>query len=1272
MESFKRRWWTALVTVAATTIIVGAALSGLFQLAVISVPEYRAQLESWVTRAAGRPVQIGGVSLGWRGLNPRLDLSGITLYSDDESEQLSVERLRLGISLWRALGGHLLPTRMEINGLRVSARVDERGRLHIAGLNPGDDPSRMAWFKSRWLEGLRRFELLKLSNCAVYLHADALGAAPLALQVDGLEWMPTANGFTTGGKLTLPAEFGGTVALQAQIDGELAEMNTWRGTFSLTAQDLRPQAWLGSWLQPGTQLASAGLEARLSGRIDSGHLASARIGVDADALVLARTQVLSSAARAQLVADYRRRPQGFELDVGSLRFDETEALHARLHSQRDADARSLALDADTIDLGVLAPWLDVWRIAPAWLDALAGARGRVQALVLRARLPQAADALPQYSLTARLDGVGLQSADYALDGLKGALSADENGGQLMLDDAPLDLALGKVFSAPLRLDGVRGALAWRRLVDGWRLLGEQLEWNYAGAVGSGRLALTLPSAQGASPLLDLDARFTAPDVTVAKAWMPTHWHPHLKQWLDRAIVAGRVADARLQINGPLADFPFHKRPTGHWQLDLDAADATLAFLPDWPSIEAIAAHLTFTGNELSITASGGELLGNPIDHAQVRFADFNDHRFTVEARSHGDLANYYRFLRGSPLRTRLRGLLDHTQGWGPAELDLKLDIPLIKGEWPKVAGAVTLDDASLRYARIEPAISAIRGTVDFTEHGAEARAVGGQFGETELALRIDPQADTHGVIRGSFAVDPHSDARGAAQFLPGFLRAAVQGASRWSFELPLVDDAASLLLWSALEGTTVSLPAPLGKTADEALTTRLRIGATDPQSTWVAINYGDRLDANLRVTTQVDAPADAPAVVDGLSVRLGGEQAPLAVSGVRQLDGRLPTLDLAAWGALLGGGAGQGVAFDRMVIDADELRWGALVTGRTQVDWRPQADGWLTTLSGDGGQGELHWQQEEKRLSANLRRLRLLALPGAQIAGRPVAAGAEIPIDPAQLPALDLRCDDFVLGDEPMGALTLDASRITDGLSVQALDLSGGAYDARLNGNWTRQAGRSTADFEFSLDTSQIERLLPAFGYAPSLSAEQTRLSGALHWKPAAKGLRWEMAGGRIDVLARNGQLRAVKPGASRVLGLLNFYALPRRLFLDFDDVVDKGLGFDQIGGHFELADGLAHTPDLDIRGPSLRLEIRGDVNLATRAYDQHVTVYPGLSGGVTLGAVLLGGPAVGALVLLAQELLQKPLDQVTQFSYRITGPWDNPEVVRDPASGAGGAAGTH
>ena len=202
MERVKRRWWTWAVSLIAGTVIAGAALSGAFQLAVLAVPSYREDLAAWVGDVTGRPVQIGGISLSWRGLTPRFDLSGITLYSDDGREELRVERLRLGFALRRLLRGEWVPTRLELSGLRVSLRMDADGGLHIAGFDPAEVTS--ADRRDRWLEGLERFERVVLENCELRVQHTALGASPLTLRLASADLATSADGIALSANLRLP------------------------------------------------------------------------------------------------------------------------------------------------------------------------------------------------------------------------------------------------------------------------------------------------------------------------------------------------------------------------------------------------------------------------------------------------------------------------------------------------------------------------------------------------------------------------------------------------------------------------------------------------------------------------------------------------------------------------------------------------------------------------------------------------------------------------------------------------------------------------------------------------------------------------------------------------------------------------------------------------------------------------------------------------------------------------------------------------------------
>ncbi|SFF63809.1 TIGR02099 family protein [Fontimonas thermophila] len=1258
MERVKRRWWTWGVSLIALVVIAGAVLSGAFQLAVLTVPSYREQLADWVSGVAGRPVQIGGISLAWRGLAPRLELNDITLYSTDGSEELRLERLSLGIGLRRLLAGEFLPSHLEISGIRVTAEVDAQGRLRIAGFEPGE--TQQAAAHEQWLDGLERFEHVAIEGSELRIAHHAFGPTPLNVRIEALDLDKTASGFELAGELRLPADRGGVFTIEARIDGAVAQFSSWRGRFEANIQGLRPQGWLRPYLLPGTQILAQELEAHISGEIERGHIAHAHVELNTGALVLARAGVLSSALRSAAVFDYTRTPQGWHIDVTELDFDGESLLRGSVRYANADGVSAYDVDADRIDLTRLSPWSGIWRHAPDWVQKLARTGGVVEGLVLRWR--DGAQGA-RWSARARLSGLALRAdSRVGLAGVQGEFSADESGGRLHLVQAPLVVELPATLEEPLAFDAVDAELRWARAGDGWRIGSEAFGWRLASLAGSGRFELRLPQAEGASPVLDLAMDFAGENALDARRYMPRHWSDGLKTWLARGIVGARIPRAELRIRGPLADFPFDTRPTGEWRLDIDTADTVLNYAPDWPRITGLRAHLLFRGNSLVITADAGRIGSSRIVGAEVRFDDFHEHLLTVAGTVEGDLARHYDFLRDSPLRKPLRGLLDYTQARGAARVDLTLRIPLDHAQPVSVQGSVAIADGELRYANLSP-VTGLRGTLAFTEHGVTAEALHGQFEDLPLTLRIDAQEGTYGVVRGRFPFAPRADGSGAAQFLPGFLRPALQGQSVWELALPLRDGDAALTLSSDLVGTAIELPAPLGKTMDAAAPVRVRITGGTPMR--VDVGYAGRLGVSVAIAPD----AESPARIAGLSARLGRDEAPPARVGGFVLDGRIGRFEPAAWLPLLVGARGDGAAgeslhLDAIDLDVDSLVWKGYALRPSRLRYRPTADGWLIDLAGEGALGRVHWQAgDANHLRVELDHLQADALPASTDDDSPPEQTAQAttasPLEPASWPTVDAVCERLIIGEVALGRAELVTAQVPGGQVLQRLQIGGGAVDLAASGAWRRIGGRSSGELRFTSEIRRIDALLAALGYAPNLAAERARFNGELRWLPASEGIRWEMAAGTIDVEAANGQLRAVRPGASRVLGLINFYALPRRLTLDFDDVVGRGLAFDGIKGRFTLAGGDATTDDLTIDGPSLRMDIRGRVGLLARDYDQRVTVYPDLSSGVTLGAALVGGPAVGALVLLAQELLDKPLDQVSQFSYHISGPWDNPKVER-------------
>src|SRR5690606_9961908 len=96
-----------------------------------------------------------------------------------------------------------------------------------------------------------------------------------------------------------------------------------------------------------------------------------------------------------------------------------------------------------------------------------------------------------------------------------------------------------------------------------------------------------------------------------------------------------------------------------------------------------------------------------------------------------------------------------------------------------------------------------------------------------------------------------------------------------------------------------------------------------------------------------------------------------------------------------------------------------------------------------------------------------------------------------------------------------------------------------------------------------------------------------------------DVASGRVTVMMDQGQFLAVEPGGGRLLGLLSIAALPRRLGMDFRDVLDEGLAFDEVKGDFSLEAGNAFTCNLGLEGPVADLGVVGRVGITDRDYEQ-------------------------------------------------------------------------
>ena len=1271
MERRKRRWWTRGITWLSLVAITGALLSALFQLAVALVPDYRDEVAQKASAALDQAVEVDALALRWRWLWPLLELKGVRLLSaEDRLPIVDVERIRLGFDLTALLRGQWVPAEVEVDGVALATEVTPQGQWRLVGRASQRPPPTF----DEVARALRRFERLKAERVSITVDDQRAAAQRFEALLQKGDLRLDDQGFELRAEWQAPQLIASRLRLRAGMTGDLQQPAGWQGRWTLDASGLDPGAPLQRWLPALARVQWTDATLAASGDWQQGAPGNSQLSLRAQSLVLAG-EPGSTLKEVDLGLHYRPSPQGGTVDVVPLRLTgrkgQWPTTTARLEWQRARPeaARQWNVSSDFLRLDDLSPWLAAFSPASPHTAAVGSLRGDLAAL--EARWQPQAQGTPRYRLHTRFTDLALRLPERAgVQGLTGEITADENGGRATVQGKAVTVELPRVFAQAPRASRLQADAQWQREGADWRLRLPRLSWALLGSEGQGSAELRLP--EGQSPQLKLQAQFAVDDVAALKPLMPLHWGQSLKAWLDRAVVRGRIAKAQLEIDGPLADFPFHARPTGRWSLLLPVQGARLEYHRDWPGVDQLAATLRFAGNGLSFEAQRGVISGVAVRRAKGSISDFATAPLLVDGVAEGEAPYYYDFLRGSPLAPRLAALLQHSQAAGMAETRVQLQIPLHANSGFKTLarGEVVLAGNQLKHDALDRSITDITGTLRFGDGpGVSAQDLRGQLYDTALTARIAADGEGHDVLEAQGLIDLQAPEGLAARYVPRWLRPALRGASEWRVSIPFAGPRSGrVLLSSPLVGVTATLPPPLGKPAEAPLPITLDLHADERTPLRIEADIPGRLGLALRFAR---GSREQSTVLRGLALRLGAGEAPvLAASDGWQLTGALERLDPVAWRPLLaalmdgeGAGSGESLPFLGAALQVQQLHLAGFDTPPLRITAKRESGTLGATLQGEGTQGSLRLSPGGNTLNARFSRLQLQATPKSAVAN--AVTPVSEPTDPTRAPTLEVGVEALTIGGQSFGALTLQSERTASGQRLRQFSLKGGIATLAAEGEWRRSQGMTEAQSRFTVTSDDLAGTLQALGYAPTLAGRNARIQGDLTWPAAARGFDWPQGRGEVSLAVEDGALRMVEPGnTSRVLGLFNFYALPRRLTLDFGDVVSQGLGFDRIEGQFRLADGVARTDDLTVQGPSLRVAVRGELGLAAQNYNQVITVTPNTKG-ITLGALLLGGaasvaaPVLPVLAVIANQVIDAPLGQVTQLTYRLTGSWDNPEIQK-------------
>lgn len=1295
-------WYVTAVSLVLLALVAGV-VSQLLPLA----ERHPDRIAEWLSARAGRPVQFDRVRTEWTRRGPLLRLDGLRV--GEGRDAVAIGAAEILVSQYAGLLPGRSFTELRVRNLSLTLERADDGRWQVRGLpgqSQGGDPLGA-------LEGLGELQVIDAR----------LGISAPSLQID-----------TTIPDVDVRLQVSGDrvrSGLRARIRGDASpidvvldfDRDTGDGRLYAAAKNADLSAWSPLLRIGGVTIAAGRGRAEVWATLRKRQVAA--ISVDGDladvrlrgapfkddktaraatpaasaststSTSTATTSPVATFARLQTVAHWSADANGWRVDAPSMQ------VHAEADSKPQildglvlAGGKHYGLRAERIDAGPLFAVIALSdRLDPGLRRWLASAKPG--AVLERVRVGGLLDG----AMTAQAAVRGLQFAAVGdapgISGLSGDLRGDGDGLAFNFDPASkLRFDWPRGFGVT-HVVGLRGeAVGWRE-GGGWRVETPALRIDGEGYGADVRGGLWFEN-DGTAPRIDVVADLDDAAAPVAKKFWPKHkMSKSLIDWLDTALIAGQVRNGRAVISGDLDDWPFKTvagaPPKGVFDARATLENMRVKFHNDWPATSDMDAEIAFIGNGFSV--GGKAVLAEVGLHAfDAGIADFSQGALMIDAHADADAAKLLALMRQSPLRKDHGDILTTLGASGPASVDFALDLPLHGGpaQRPQIDGNIDLRGVRLSESQWKLAFSGVNGRAKYNQDGFSANGLRAQYDRQEgrLSLRAGPghvrdkRQGFEAELEASMTTDDLLNRSSDLAWLKPYLR----GRSRWtagiaipagssarplpkSTKAPVAAQVTRLQLRSDLVGTAFDLPAPMDKTAGAVLPTtidlQLPLGKGE-----VAIAFGQRFalraketqgQLGIRAAFGTDRVAEAPPA-SGLVV-----------------SGRAATLDAIGWIALTRGDGGNRLVLRRVDASAERLLLLGANFPDTRLQIAPASGGLAVQLDGPALAGALLVPDAAGgTVAGRLQRLhwRSAGTSTAPSTNNGVAANGSRnsngEINPANIPAMNLRVDDLRIVDAAFGETQFRSRATATGMEIQQLQTRASKRRIDLTGDWSGRGAAARTRLSATLASEDFGALLTDLGVGGRIEGGKGDARFDAAWTGSPMAFQMATLDGTLKLDVKGGRLVEVEPGGTgRVLGLLSIAQLPKRLTLDFRDFFSKGFAFNKLAGTVHFGGGSARSDDLAIDGPSARINIRGAANLRTQTFDQTIEVLPKAGNLLTAVGAIAGGPVGAAVGAVANAVLQKPLGQATAKNYRVTGPWKDPkvEVVERPNTSARGAS---
>jgi uncharacterized protein (TIGR02099 family) len=828
------RWLKRLYKLLAILLVAFAVSISLLRLFLPYAHNYRQAVEDYLNNSYNSNISIGSLSMGWGKLGPTLITQQVELLSNDKSK-IYLDSLAVELDFWRSMrSGKLVTQNFVISGAEL---VFEQAALANSAAeistNEADNKDLITSLSSILLEQISRFSI---RDSHVLYHT--LGGVR-AFTINEMFWANENNKHRANGTIIVDGLSSNN--LKVLLDFQGPRFDQLSGQAYLEANDIDITPWLGTLLAIKDANTHSAINFSAWLKLNTGKPEFIQLALGDN----------------EITWQHQGKDQKFEIIGGDIQINTLGESVFNLVSSpltvkrngRETNKISLMAKVNgthingyinAIELasfaGVSPLLVDDVGLEKLLLDL--DAVGRVEDIHFRSTADN-------FAITAAFSDVDSHFSQGipGIDNVSGELVYANNQLQISLSAVDGALDFDKHFKYPIPYTRLTSLINAEFSADNWQFSVENIVFNSPQLNLSADVKINSVKEQAITMSLLASA-------SKGNAEFAEYFYPHLLMgeglvnYLNGAIVDGKVKQALVLFNGPLNSFPFNHHE-GVFVVDAELSESTFKFDPQWPAIENFAANLNFTNNSMLITGRKGTLSGIDVTGVQATITELTGSQvLTVDADFTQTEPQLVRqLMAASPMQKTVGVTLEQVVVSAPINGDFSLTLPLNNPAAVMVEGYVEFKNNHLALQAPRMDFSQVNGRLDY--HNDRITVSGIELDWRGMPLTINVTAeqkpDFYNVSIETLGQWQTSQWQ---RQLPDELVKYADGKIDWQgmLALNISDDKFNYdyQIHSSLDEVNLALPAPFSKRIGEQVAVKIHAFGNKLNST-INADMGDEL-----------------------------------------------------------------------------------------------------------------------------------------------------------------------------------------------------------------------------------------------------------------------------------------------------------------------------------------------------------------------------------------------------------------------------------------------